>query len=718
MASHEYSPQADIDHFGFLVDEQIALLKNTTSLPVDVLESTARSNALIIFNTTYASNIRSLFHEADRHEEVFGSEFHMVDGKITADGYGTPETMLARTKEKSPQLYNEEEAQAILHGVKLIEHGIADAFAYSMYHESGTRYVAFFEKVGKDTWKPRSVDVGKSVGRDLTQAEGADVIRLLHERRSQDTKLVDEGKFPLLIIEKAQQVSAKDVVEASLMRSFVTAADPTKMAQSIYYKEIGLQSLATPQPLLQDRSSYLLEALDVSKRLYAKSTRDIPFKGLVANVLKDTQEVGRRVIHDSRIGLEQVIMHIGNSLQEKRARILEKPKEGHSYSPQQKHRIVERIVFSRKEGEKSVQENPIFQQLHEKRVALALVPVAGEFGFALQVLSILSAEVRPAEKKRSAKKAQKREEERKRGREEERTVKKSENATKGKQKERKRIRRTKLAFFEQTRILKKEPKHISRKRSIFLLGEERLHQNEKRIREGKSKRREKIKRTIFIRSLKERQVIPTLRVENPLGRTRDRRVSRIGKKEHGRGEPRIRHVKQLLRVLKDLSRKRNVHKKVASEIVDHTTGEKTKNRVVDKKQTRRHIGMRRENQMKEKQTIVSMAMCWVIWLLFQSMNERTVMKKVGIKQHVSISDTSTKDSERTERLYSFEQTPWILLSIIWYLTIIREHGVGQTVHGSPQGIRTKKKKTKQYRDRVVLQQGNTSLQPSGIIYQL
>lgn len=80
---------------------------------------------------------------------------------------------------------------------------------------------------------------------------------------------------------------------------------------------------------------------------------------------------------------------------------------------------------------------------------------------------------------------------------------------------------------------------------------------------------------------------------------------------------------------------------------------------------------------KERMAIVGVGFGWMVWMMLNSVNfppGRTVryIPPVGSKLAIFIRPRLTTQGEA---LQNQESAPWILLSIIWYLTMLREQGM-------------------------------------------
>lgn len=78
---------------------------------------------------------------------------------------------------------------------------------------------------------------------------------------------------------------------------------------------------------------------------------------------------------------------------------------------------------------------------------------------------------------------------------------------------------------------------------------------------------------------------------------------------------------------------------------------------------------------KEREAVVGMVFGWVVWMMLMRRHNETP-KNVFIRSHLANLQGATLRSRENQ-----EETPWILLSIIYYLTAIRE----QAMHNYPVG---------------------------------
>lgn len=678
MANHEFNPQSEVDHFGFLVEEQTTLLRAHTSLVEDELSGVAKRNALVIFNTTFGSNIRSLIKEHSRSEEVFGSEFTLINGKLTAEGYGTPETMLARTKAVRPELYNQEEAQAILKGVKLIESGKADAFAYSMHHDSGTRYVAFFEKVGTDTWKPRSVDIGKHIGRDLTQMEGADVIRLLHEKHGNTTR-IEEGKFPLLVICEPKEVSAKEVVETGLMRSFITSADPSKMARSLYDRKREMKNTdGTDVHQRIPQEAHIAEIINKRTKTTKETLLTQPDSIRVADrAYDDITEIGTRVVRDAAPSIKNagiaIVGEIRKKIQPMKASLEANGTSAAAlFAPrkrQREERNPVRFNESIKKRHQEMQQGIVaLTVIAEMRVAIHAVPMIFD---SLAKKLPPSVEVMQKSIDRHAKK-----ELRRKNRELRKTKREAiKDSTK--------VHDLKLARVEPLKKGKERKKRKKRRKMYVEIptGSRKSIFGERGGRKDRGRRKRGSENGV--KKIAAAEKLTPIDLEK-----QERRKKRKVRKELREWIGRWKHLERQRRVMKTVlvalavtatefvrGGKRAVHKEIRANL----------SRRRDKKQERLMLADKRD---RVAFTGVQFAL-----LLYQLLYTQ---------RNFSETLQNEKDSREQTRgiaeLLSHKGAHWMLLSIIWYLSMIRE--AGRTVHSaqftlrknSGQAVRRKKKK--------------------------
>ncbi len=570
--------------------------------------------------------------------------------------------------------------------------GEAKATATWLSHESGNaRLLQVWEKQDDGHIHATQYDVRHIAGRELTQHEAAQVIERLGTKY--DDSLNNSKSYPHVL---AQEVIRKeDIAEVAPQVLYQNERQEGKgETQSEIHertrveRSMDLDSI----PVLPIHTRHIEEPRSEISREFTK--KNDGFMPIVSNVIDQSASTIKQaadfVIEKVKKRLDS---HFSLKVQQRGAlphtsqQIPTREKALRNEAPQ--HTPI--VIFERKKSKDNRNRKRIRRAIN----AASLVPVAGEFGFALPVLAILSAEIPHSEKRRMKKKTQIRRDEGMRGRGEVGKIGREEDRMRGRdgevsrvrikaiQKERKSIRRTKIAFSEKPRIQKKEFKPILRTRSIFILDEKGLQQREKRASNRKRRRRELRKRPHSARYSKEKRTYTSLRVES--------RKSKVGKREHAPGMLKIRHVEQLLRVLKDLSHKRNVDKKVASRTADHPSGERRTNQMVDMIPNRRLIGMRKERQMKEKKLIVSMAISWVLLLLS---NE----PYPSLSQY----DNTKLALKGLTFLEKRSQTPWILLSIIWHLAMIAEGG-GQMVYGSSLIVyrKTKKKKKKQKNIQII-----------------
>lgn len=220
-------PLAEFEHFHHLKKEQKEILATTSLFDTATLEKAAHKQALILFNTvTFPQNVKSAMGERRRDNEVFGT-YEIRDGELYAEGYGTLATMLERSREYAtkynrPDVYNPQEAQALLEAQRILVSGEAPAVAYSMFHETGTRFIPILERKGT-TVVVKSIDVGKVIGRDLLKSEAEDVLRLLEGRHAKNTRLIELSGYPLLVMKKA--LATEEIQHIAAARALISEMD-------------------------------------------------------------------------------------------------------------------------------------------------------------------------------------------------------------------------------------------------------------------------------------------------------------------------------------------------------------------------------------------------------------------------------------------------------------------------------------------------------------
>lgn len=94
-----------------------------------------------------------------------------------------------------------------------------------------------------------------------------------------------------------------------------------------------------------------------------------------------------------------------------------------------------------------------------------------------------------------------------------------------------------------------------------------------------------------------------------------------------------------------------------------------------------------EKRLNIKENVLNFSITFVIWILLAK------QKNVLVNEYKSI-------ETKSDRLVSMEPTPWLLLAIIWYLAMVREHGFTK-----PQQVKKKKKSTKKKYVHPILRQG-------------
>jgi len=103
-------------------------------------------------------------------------------------------------------------------------------------------------------------------------------------------------------------------------------------------------------------------------------------------------------------------------------------------------------------------------------------------------------------------------------------------------------------------------------------------------------------------------------------------------------------------------------------------------KLIRKKERMDKIRLRRPEQRKREQ-VLDFALAFVWWIFLQK------------RSHVPLEDSKIKIRAISERLVQRELTRWILLAIIWHLTMIREGGM-KTVQNLTHLGKTKQKKAK------------------------
>lgn len=372
MAMHEFNPTSELIHFNYLLEEQTQLLQSTTSLQGDHLKQTAKKQALIIFNTiSFPENVRSIVHEeSKRKDEVLGA-WHIKDGQVYAEGYGTPETLFERTRTHFPELYKEEEAQTALKGFKLLASGEAEEVGYAMFHPDGNRYIARLRRVGDEIINV-SVDVGK-FGRDLTQTEGGDVIRLLHDRHKQNTEVLDEGnEFPLLVVKnQAHTISTQEVQQVAISRSLISDVDHSKKTVSVF---VPSQQSESVQEMPYEQEKVLIGKTE----RHTVEPKNHPDH--IRSLIQNSEALSRKALKDTRETLVAAGVVILDTLRRKRQ---EKKGETKQLSPVKKkeslvvrawHKLLEKpkaLVLLRKESRK--------RGIQEKRARIVTEKLAQAF---------------------------------------------------------------------------------------------------------------------------------------------------------------------------------------------------------------------------------------------------------------------------------------------------------------------------------------------------
>ncbi len=100
-------------------------------------------------------------------------------------------------------------------------------------------------------------------------------------------------------------------------------------------------------------------------------------------------------------------------------------------------------------------------------------------------------------------------------------------------------------------------------------------------------------------------------------------------------------------------------------------------RVLEAKRVPKRLALQESvlRSRKEREAVEGVGFGWILWMLLTQRYDRKSKDIVTVPPAVSV-------GERFERLIFSEETAWILLSIIWYLTMLRE-GVGRNQFAQP-----------------------------------
>ncbi len=242
------------------------------------------------------------------------------------------------------------------------------------------------------------------------------------------------------------------------------------------------------------------------------------------------------------------------------------------------------------------------------------------------------------------------------------------------------IRRKQEVKTKESEVQKKKFEIVMKKPVFHTMSKELKIQDKKERIKRRNKRARKILREKNVIKLSEK------RIEKPLFSRKEKRQK---KQQERLSMALFRLARKISKIEKRLvftleTRKRPQIKRGLHLEKPHLTDVAPKKaRHVEKK-------VRRERQ---KEAVVRFSFAWTFWLL---------LKMSALREHIH--NTDTKD-EKQEALIQKEPAPWILLSIIWYLAMIRESGAQNA-----QKAKVKKKK-KSYQSARLMR-----LPPAGIIF--
>jgi len=236
---HGYDSKADLFHFNSLFQQQQTLLQiiSPSVSETDRLQQ-ARRRALIIFNSiVMPQNVASIFQEKKRENEVEAKGYYEIrNGELYAEGFGTINEMFENTKKERPHLYNEEEHQAHLKAQELLISGQADMVAMPMFDTNGTRYIFTIKKEQSNGFfKASSIDISKTLGRDLTLVEGGDVVRVMGAFTQNMNHLHNnESNFPLISIKGKIEFDIELTQRAAATRVLLSHENTSMQHQSVF----------------------------------------------------------------------------------------------------------------------------------------------------------------------------------------------------------------------------------------------------------------------------------------------------------------------------------------------------------------------------------------------------------------------------------------------------------------------------------------------------
>ena len=236
---HGYDSKADLFHFDSLFQQQQTLLQiiSPSVSETDRLQQ-ARRRALIIFNSiVMPQNVASIFLEKKRENEVEAKGYYEIrNGELYAEGFGTINEMFENTKKERPHLYNEEEHQAHLKAQELLISGQADMVAMPMFDTNGTRYIFTIKKEQSNGFfKASSIDISKTLGRDLTLVEGGDVVRVMGAfTQNMNCLHNNESNFPLISIKGKIEFDIELTQRAAATRVLLSQENASMQHQSVF----------------------------------------------------------------------------------------------------------------------------------------------------------------------------------------------------------------------------------------------------------------------------------------------------------------------------------------------------------------------------------------------------------------------------------------------------------------------------------------------------
>lgn len=622
-----------------------------------------REEAIRRIELRSADNLRKGYlPELDR-EAVITTEWEVVEkesGKKMAtwngDKYTTREELwnnfeqYARFRsEWNDALEREKTAQQEMENA--VVHGDAKGAATWLSHESNlARYFQVWEKESDGRIVSRQYDVGLIVGRDITQQEAGHVMnnlsKLYGEKMTSET-----AAYPHVISKEAihiRDVSLAERQEVVFSQKFQASHRDNEMNH--LKKESGVHA-----------STIIAQETHRADGLVYPQRTSSNFVG----------DIGGRVINNTRETVQQVFKLFTDEqkLQNTKGRVLGLPvvrgmrsllsrdgvKEHRSEKP------TERLTLE-KIREKPMRIGEIVRKRQkEMRQTITALAIAVDTRVGIAAIPLLIGAL-AKELPQSVKAVEKsigRHERRKR------RVKHSELRIMGKRKEKK--------MFSGRRVFDRRSGEVVRTQSKI---EKRSHNfQERRVRKTSE-----MKRATEIRKLKPKKRKRIQLAE--LARRKERMVGVTRKKEREKGPPegsvqRIDIVlhKTLVRLARKITymegqRKKKDRKRSKEKFFLHVfeavRQQKNEKIILDKKETRREI-------------VTRYSFAWVLWLLQESNSIRSMFDP-----------SNNKNLQQTEKLLQTEPRQWILLSIIWYLSMIREQKAYSIQHTAYR----KKKKSK------------------------